>query len=237
MSLIAITRKLAGDVGKIAFVPPVEYVYNPAVYAREPYEMYLQRYGEGPREIVLVGMNPGPWGMVQTGIPFGDVTMVREWLHIEGTVGRPERMHPRRPVDGFACSRREVSGRRLWGWAREHFGTPQRFFRRFFVANYCPLCFFDKEGRNITPDRLPSEQKEPLLTICDAALLRVLETMRPRWVFGIGRFAESRVRRIAPQAGARSAGLLHPSPANPKANRGWEAAVGQSFDELGITIP
>ena len=58
-------------------------------------------------------MNPGPWGMVQTGVPFGEVSLVREWLGIDATIRRPKVLHPDRPVEGFLCQRREVSGSRF----------------------------------------------------------------------------------------------------------------------------
>src|SRR5688572_32536315 len=95
-------------------------------------------------------MNPGPFGMAQTGVPFGDVAMVRDWLGIVAAVAKPRDEHPKRPVLGFECQRSEVSGARLWGWARARFGTPQRFFERFFVANYCPLAFMESSGANRT---------------------------------------------------------------------------------------
>ena len=31
-------------------------------------------------------MNPGPFGMVQTGVPFGEVEAVRSWLQRAGEV-------------------------------------------------------------------------------------------------------------------------------------------------------
>ncbi|HKJ89152.1 MAG TPA: single-stranded DNA-binding protein, partial [Gammaproteobacteria bacterium] len=136
------------------------HVYNPLDYARNPHRRYLERYGRGRREVLLVGMNPGPYGMVQTGVPFGDVGMVRDWMGIEGEVGHPRREHPKRPVEGFGCTRGEASGRRLWGWARDRFGAAEAFFERFYVANYCPLAFFEESGANRTPDKLPREDRE-----------------------------------------------------------------------------
>ena len=64
-------------VEKLRFSEPIHYVYNPLVYAREPHEAYLEKWGAKPKEIVLVGMNPGPFGMAQTGVPFGDVAFWR----------------------------------------------------------------------------------------------------------------------------------------------------------------
>jgi len=216
----------------------VSHVYNPLEYAREPHREYLERYGRPPKEVLLVGMNPGPWGMAQTGVPFGEIGLVRDWLRIEGAVGKPEPEHPKRPIEGFACSRSEVSGRRLWGWARERFGSPERFFERFFVWNYCPLVFMEAGGRNRTPDKLPRDERDPLFDACDRALERAIDHLAPRWVVGVGKFAEARAREVT---GAREAvrvgTILHPSPASPAANRGWADQAERQLLALGITLP
>ena len=136
---VRIARELALALDELSFDLPVAYVYNPLVYARRGFEHYVERYARRGAEVLLVGMNPGPFGMAQTGVPFGDVSMVRDWLAIEERVERPAHEHPRRPVEGFSCQRSEVSGTRLWGWARDRFGSPERFFERFFVGNWCPL--------------------------------------------------------------------------------------------------
>src|ERR1700690_1148446 len=116
-SLVSVGRVLSRQVGGLRFAPPVAYVYNPLDYARGLHEAYLLGYGQGPKEVLLLGMNPGPFGMAQTGIPFGDATMVRDFLGLDGRVGKPSLEHPKRPVQGMVCPRGEVSGTRLWGWA------------------------------------------------------------------------------------------------------------------------
>jgi single-strand selective monofunctional uracil DNA glycosylase len=234
MKLLRIADDLARRVGPLQFGPPVAYVYNPLTYARDSYRRYLTLYGREQREVLMFGMNPGPFGMAQTGVPFGEVTMVRDWLGICESVGKPPREHPRRPILGFACPRREVSGKRLWGWARDTFGTPQRFFKRFFIANYCPLCFLDSGGRNLTPDKLPARHRAPLLEACDLALQRTVEYLHPRWVIGIGQFAESRARAALAGFDVKIGTILHPSPASPKANRDWAAVVTRQFASFGI---
>ena len=152
--LCRIARTLAEEVDACAFDAPIACVYNPLTYARKPHETYLRRYGVAPVEALLLGMNPGPFGMAQTGVPFGEVEMVRTWLGIEAAVAKPEPEHPKRPIDGFACRRSEVSGKRLWGWAQQRFGTPERFFARFFVVNYCPLVFMEDVGRHNAVDKV-----------------------------------------------------------------------------------
>ena len=232
-ALVDISAELSACVEELDF-PSVEFVYNPLVYARSPHEAYLERWGaKTPREVVMVGMNPGPFGMAQTGVPFGDVTMVRDFVGITGPVGRPAREHPRRPITGFACTRSEVSGTRFWGWARDRFSTADRFFDRVFVANWCPLAFMDESGRNRTPDKLPAAERAPLFRVCDEALARIADVLRPALVVGVGRFAERRAHEALGDR-IRIGCIPHPSPASPAANRDWPGAVDARLRELGF---
>jgi single-strand selective monofunctional uracil DNA glycosylase len=226
------TRRLSRAIGGLSFGEPVAYVYNPLDYARAAHEAYLERWARPGVHAVLLGMNPGPFGMAQTGVPFGDVAMVRDFLGIQAAVQRPAREHPKRPVLGFDCPRSEVSGTRLWGWARTHFETPERFFERFFVFNYCPLAFMADTGRNITPDRLPAAERLPLFEACDTALRAVVKHLEPRWVIGVGAFATARAREALDSA-VRVGTILHPSPASPRANRGWAEEVERELRALG----
>jgi single-strand selective monofunctional uracil DNA glycosylase len=234
MNLQKITDQLLENLAPLRFGPPVTYVYNPLRYARKSYDQYLRKYGRGHKQVVLLGMNPGPWGMVQTGVPFGDVVCVRKWLNIEAPVGKPEHEHPKRPVKGFDCEKREVSGRRLWGWAHRSFDTPENFFSRFFVANYCPLVFMESGGKNRTPDKLKKTEKEPLLQYCDQALRRLVECLQPQFVIGIGKFARCCAERALDRVACTIAEVTHPSPANPKANRGWGKQMDRVLSDLEI---
>ncbi|HYC00772.1 MAG TPA: uracil-DNA glycosylase family protein [Candidatus Limnocylindrales bacterium] len=235
--LLEIADELCAGVGRLRFGGEVEYVYNPLSYARAGYAEYVGRYGGGRKEVVLVGMNPGPFGMTQTGVPFGHVPLVRDWLGIRAQIGRPPREHPKRPVLGFDCTREEVSGARLWGWARTRFGTPARFFGRFFVLNYCPLVFLEKSGRNRTPDKLPPAEKIALFAACDRALAESVACLAPRHVIGIGRFATERILRVLTSTEARLGCIPHPSPASPAANRDWAGAAERELRALGIALP
>ena len=235
--LVPVAERLRRRTRPLRFGVPVTHVYAPLDYAWAPHRLYLERYGAGgPREILFVGMNPGPFGMAQNGIPFGDTAMVRDWLGIEAKVERPRREHPRRPVLGFATARGEVSGARLWGWARERFGTPERFFRRAFVWNYCPLSFMSESGRNVTPDKLPRAERDPLFAACDDALAAVIACLRPAKVVGVGAFAARRAAPLAEAAGAVCGAAPHPSPASPAANRGWPDIFEAALRGLGIDL-
>lgn len=237
--LVAIVRRLAEESDRLAFRPPVAAVYNPLIYAREPLERYLERWGAGPKELLFVGMNPGPFGMMQTGVPFGEVVAVRDWLGISGRVARPAGEHPKRPVLGFECRRSEVSGARLWGWAKARCDRPERFFDRAFVWNWCPLGFLEASGRNLTPDKLGADERAALETVCDAALASVVAHLRPEWVVAVGAFAEAAIRRalrdrVAGDETPRVARIPHPSPASPTANRDWPAQADAALAAAGI---
>lgn len=234
--LIAAAQELARQADALPFGPPVTHVYNPLVYAWEAHRQYIEKARPRSTKVLFLGMNPGPWGMAQTGVPFGQVEAVRDWLGIRAPVGKPANEHPKRPVQGLACPRSEVSGQRLWGLFRERFGTPQRFFREHFVVNYCPLVFMEATARNRTPDKLPPAERRPLDEVCDAHLRVVIESLRPEHLVGIGAYAEACLRRVLASSGqsGQVTRILHPSPASPLANRGWAAAATEQLLQAGV---
>jgi len=231
--LIRAARELCAAVSRLKFGAPVSHVYNPLQYAWDAHECYLRHYGLGTKRLVFLGMNPGPFGMVQTGVPFGEVAAVKGWLGINAIVGKPEHEHPRRPVTGFDCRRREVSGQRLWGLFARRFGTPEAFFASHFVLNYCPLAFLEPSGRNRTPDKLPRSEQEALFAACDEHLRAAVAQLEPEWLIGIGDFAASRATKVFPQPAFKISKILHPSPANPLANRDWAGTVSTQLEEMG----
>jgi single-strand selective monofunctional uracil DNA glycosylase len=235
-TIASITDDLITRLGPMTFSDPVTHIYNPLVYARNGYDQYVSRFGNSSKAAIWVGMNPGPFGMVQTGIPFGDVEMVKHWMGIEASISPPADGHPKRPVLGFSCPRKEVSGRRLWGWARQRYEHPEAFFKQFFVINYCPLVFMEASGRNRTPDKLPAAEKKRLFQICDRALRQTIAVYGPRWVIGIGGFAEKRVREALSGLNPRIGRITHPSPANPRANQGWGQIMESELAAMGIDL-
>lgn len=229
--------RLASACDRMRFSGAAHFVYNPLKYARPGYAAYVDRYGGGRKRVVLVGMNPGPFGMVQTGVPFGHVGLVRDWMGIDVAIGKPAREHPKRPVTGFACTRSEVSGARLWGWAKARFQSPARFFGEYFVLNFCPLAFVEESGRNLTPDKLASAERAALFEACDLALAECVDALEPAWLVGVGAFAAGRVAPLAASRGIATGSIPHPSPASPTANRGWDSAAENALVAMGIAMP
>lgn len=233
----AAAAQLRDRAGSLEFAPPVALTYNPLEYAWEPHVMYIERYAATTKKNLILGMNPGPFGMAQTGVPFGEVDAVKNWLGIEAPVGSPPRMHPKRPVEGFACPRSEVSGRRLWGLFKEAFGTPEAFFADNFVVNYCPLIWMSESGANITPDKLPASKRDEVDRVCTDHLLRLIEILQPERLIGVGGFAAKRLELAAARLSGPSpliGCILHPSPASPVANREWPAKPIAQLKDLGV---
>lgn len=234
--LIKSARALSKHLEGLQFKAPVEYVYRPLEYAWDAHERYLREYGQGRKKVLFLGMNPGPFGMTQTGVPFGEIAAVRDWMGIEMAVGKPEHEHPKRPVEGFACKKSEVSGRRLWGLFAERFGTAAAFFQDHFVVNYCPLVWMSSTGANLTPDKISAAEMTPVEEACQIHLAELIREMKPEFLIGVGAFAEERLRRAAPVAGSKAVigKVLHPSPASPAANRGWAEAATKQLLAQGV---
>jgi single-strand selective monofunctional uracil DNA glycosylase len=232
--LVEAAADLARQTGNLRFGGAVEYVYRPLDYAWAAHEMYLRKHGNGEKRVIFLGMNPGPFGMAQTGVPFGEVAAVRDWVGVEAPIGKPERECPKRPITGFACKRSEVSGKRLWGLFAKRFGTAGKFFREHFVVNYCPLVFMDENGRNLTPDKFKGEAAEAMFAACDTHLRRVAAATRAEWVIGVGAFAEGRARRALEGHGVAIGRIPHPSPASPLANKNWAGLATAALVKQGV---
>lgn len=212
-------------------------VYNPLLYAWDLHEQYIRRYVNRPVETMFLGMNPGPFGMAQNGVPFGEIEAVRGFLQIDGVVGKPPFEHPARPVLGMECKRSEVSGRRLWALLSERFGSAEFCFSTLTIINYCPLVFMDRgpTGKNITPDKLPKTERIALETICDSYLVDIAHLLQPKNFIGVGKYAEKKLEKLFPaQMGRVVSSILHPSPGNPQANRGWSEKVTEKLVSLGV---
>lgn len=232
--LITAAASLKESLRGITFSAPVTHTYQPLDYAWESHCDYLQRYGSGKKRVMFLGMNPGPYGMTQTGVPFGEIASVRDWMHIEHPVGQPTSVHPKRPIEGFACEKSEVSGRRLWGLFAQRFPQAEDFFRDHFVANYCPLVWMSATGANITPDKIAADEIKPVETACLDHLREIIEILEPRYLIGVGAYAEQRLRDAVPTFSGTIGKILHPSPASPAANRDWAGTATRQLIDQGV---
>ena len=230
------TDQVCLDLETLRFSEPVTHVYNPLCYARKSHQQYLERFANSTKQVLFMGMNPGPWGMAQTGVPFGEIAAVRDWMGISEAVSRPEKEHPKRPIEGFDCPKSEVSGRRLWGAFSERYPVADDFFSDHYVVNYCPLVWMEESGRNRTPDKISAPEMKPVHEACDRYVLTHLIHLQPNFVIGVGAYAESCLERICKAGGIspRIGRILHPSPASPAANRDWAGTAWKQLEDLGV---
>ncbi len=242
-SVLESTYRLRDSCSSLRFSAPVAYTYNSLAYAITGYEAYVERYVTAPVEVLYLGMNPGPFGMAQTGVPFGEVGAVSGWLGLHALIGQPHPMHPKRPIEGFSCPRTEVSGRRLWGLFEELYGSAECFFQQCFVANFIPLIWMTKSGANITPDKLPRDERERVETLCHEHLVELIRILQPRCLIGVGAYALKQLEKAASQLDGDEYTLgtiLHPSPASPIANKHWPARpkeqIAEIFSRAGLAL-
>lgn len=223
-AILASARRLSEAMQALHFGEPVAYCYNPLGYAWAGYEAYVRKFVHGKIDVLYLGMNPGPFGMAQTGVPFGEITAVTEWMGISELVGQPARMHPKRPIEGFSCPRSEVSGRRLWGLFGELYGSAEAFFAQSYVENFCPLIWMRESGANITPTQLTPEQRTQIDAACQQHLQEIIRILQPSALVGVGLYAMKQLAIAQKALGDKErlvAPILHPSPASPMANKCW----------------
>ena len=142
--LIAAASRLRDDSQSIArrmvSEGVADLVYNPLDYAWEVHKEFILRTGGSGSKCVLLGMNPGPHGMGQMGIPFAATSVVRDLIGITGiSVEKPEVIHPKRPVNGLEHPKEEVSGTRLWGVLEHRYGGIDKISQEVYIVNHCPL--------------------------------------------------------------------------------------------------
>ena len=223
--MIEASSKLRDDVEKfsdsLVKEGSVDAVYNPLAYAWEPHRAYLELASGGGAKTLLLGMNPGPHGMGQMGIPFAATSVVRDLLKITDLeVGQPSTPHPKRPISGLDWPKEEVSGTRLWGLLANEYGSAESIFKSVFLLNHCPLMLFSGErATNITPDKITGPTTKALLERCDDHLREVVDIMQIERVIGVGRYSEKRALNALSGIDISVTTCWHPSPASPLANR------------------
>lgn len=236
VELIRAARVLADDLRPLRFSDPVTHTYLTLDYAAEGNEAYLEKFGGSRKRVLFLGMNPGPYGMAQTGVPFGEIAAVRDWMGLNPKIGKPADEHPKRKILGMDCPKSEVSGRRLWGLFSEKFPEAEDFFHDHLVINFCPLVWMKDSGANLTPDKIRAAEMTAVDAACQKHLRRVIELLEPEWLVGVGAYAETQLEIARDTLGLRAetGRILHPSPASPAANRGWAEAAERQLGELGV---
>lgn len=288
MNLIQDTRVFSDALDRLSRPAGVSHVYNPLAYMRRAHEQWLAQfevfvdyqgesvscatYEKSPDEFaratqsrpyLILGMNPGPWGMVQTGVPFGDVANANTILGYRRgdqiPAPDPDRvtLHPKRPVQGFACTRREASGERLWGglckvWEKPAFDANvheiDAVLADCFAVNYCPLAYFadDGKGTNVTPDAFRKSgpyrdlpYANDLDALCSSYIAAIMQAFRTRVVLAVGRYAETMAKVIVTSAmpadvRPKVVYLTHPSPLATRSAGEWAAMAQREMSAAGV---
>ena len=132
-------------------------VWNPGSYGAPWHRVFREIYPLRERPILMFGLNPGPYGMGQTGIPFTDVRRLRQCLPKMALTLRERGREPRVPglaprsLRRFFTREFESSAVRVYRFLELGWGSAEKGWRSVGVANSCPLLFLDPEGRNQTP--------------------------------------------------------------------------------------
>ena len=230
--LINLTEAFNNKLNKIHF-SFTGIIYNPLDYAKDNYYEYLQNYVNEYIDNIFLGMNPGPYGMVQTGIPFGEINYVKNYLKINNTVNKPKTEHCKKIITGMNTERSEISGFRFWSLIKSKYQTAELFAEKNAVLNYCPLCFIEntQKGKNITPEMLSKSDKNQINICCDEYLKNIIMLIQPKKLIGIGSYAYKRFCKVSTLP---TFYMLHPSPLNPKANKNWIENEKNFLIENGI---
>jgi len=236
--LLEHSRKLARQLRDIEFShEALSHVYNPLQYAWDGYRQYVETYLPAQCRVYFLGMNPGPFGMTQTGVPFGEIAAVRDYLKLAPRLIASERpIHAKRPLEGMDCKRSEVSGKRLWGLFASHYPQARDFFKQHWVSNFCPLLFLSNSGSNIVPEKLQQPGRRQLEELCQKHLLFELQLLKPHYLVGVGKFAEQQLEKVRPLLAHDCVlgSIIHPSPASPLGNKNWPQLPLQQLEQLGV---
>ena len=228
------TFKFAKDCSELCFSFD-GYIYNPLEYAWECHRQFLEKYVQQGAKSIFLGMNPGPFGMMQTGVPFGEINAVKQYLKINGNVEKPKKEHPSRPVEGLDVKRSEISGQRLWGLISNKYPDAD-FADDIAMFNFCPLGFIDKgkTAKNITPDKLVKAERAVLENICMQYIRDVTDCIKPKYLVGVGKYAFEKLSLLNTEGKYKVFSIIHPSPGNPLANNGWAEKTRITLMEKGL---
>jgi len=193
-------------------------VINPLEYLWLQYGYYTSCYHNQYPRAMIIGMNPGPKGMSQTGIPFGSPNIIPSILpnkslfnEIRDNEGSPV-SSPHRRITGPSNTTVEVSGNRLWSALIKRYGDFKSITSEIFVDNICPLLFLcGKNGsKNLTPDKLtPSPAKIILIRLCTERLQKIYQCLgEPSNIVALGRWSHKFLEKMFPKV--RVTYILHP---------------------------
>ena len=183
----------------------------------------------------MLGMNPGPFGMAQTGVPFGDVAMVRDFVGITGRVGKAAARASAAAGDGLRLpplggERHAVLGLGARPFRDARSGSSTAPSSRTGARS----CSWRSRARNRPPDKLRAGERAQLFAACDDALVADRGGARGRRSSSASAASPSSARETALGGDVEIGRILHPSPASPAANANWAGLVDAELRALGF---
>ena len=205
-------------------------VWNPQLYGLPLYRRFATEHLPTSRgAIVALGLNPGKYGMSQTGIPFTDVTRAaRVGIAIEPPGLAPASLRP------FLKSYRvERSSASVYNLLDALWGGPAEGWRRLWAVAPCGLLFLEPDGTNVTPADARLARRDDVRELRLRVIRESVEAARPRGVLLLGQD----VARVAADALGDVETLVvdHPVARGP-GRRGpawWAGVVAQAVRARG----
>ena len=205
-------------------------VWNPQLYGLPLYRRFAAEHLPHARGgIVAFGLNPGKYGMAQTGIPFTDVTRAaRVGIAIEPPGLAPASLRP------FLKSYRvERSSASVYGLLDEAWGSPREGWRALWAVAPCGLLFLEKDGENVTPADARLARRDDVRELRLRVIRESIAAAKPRGVLLLGQD----VARVAAEALAAEDVLVvdHPVARGP-GRRGpawWAQTVTEAVRKKG----
>jgi single-strand selective monofunctional uracil DNA glycosylase len=226
-------------------------VLNPGRYGERWHARFRRAYPMSPRPLLVFGLNPGPYGMAQTGVPFTDLKRLESalpglWKDLVASgepVTRPGLAPP--SLARHLTRTFESSSVRVYRFLERAYGRPELALREVVFVNPCPLLFIDPEtGANRTPADLPralrarkaAELVHAFEELRRATVLEAVAELEPRGAILLGRDVAAAVGEALRAAlGARSVvEWEHPARAVPET---WSRGLADELRKRGLLRP
>lgn len=219
----------AESVRRALRLPRDHRVLNVHAYGWSAYEAFVRAYySDGRPRILALSMNPGPFGAVQTGIPFCDVPLARQLL--PGF----DRLIAAKP-SWVASERREISALKLVVWSDARFGGIRGLYARVLLAMTCPLAILRGPRKtNVPLPALPRREQEKIEAFIPRHAAEEIRLAEPAGILMLGEWAQ-RVWRIALRTDpglASLPALAAPHPAAHITNRAKYAAWTRAWQRF-----
>jgi single-strand selective monofunctional uracil DNA glycosylase len=193
-------------------------VWNPALYAGKAHAEYLRRFPPRTGALLALGLNPGPYGMAQTGIPFTDCRTAKgdlglPGLDIPGFAPKDLIARLKKPTGKWRGTYERSSLvvyaflKKAWG------GSLKGAYSNWFVGNPCPLLFLEPGGWNVTPAHPKLKKIAGMKELREVAVARFAAVLKPRGIVCLGADVAAAVEEVGEKLVGKDSYVRYPHPA------------------------